>query len=67
VHHLAWIFYGVSVDPFLANLFGQDSAHRLGTRNREFSGAFRKLKTNSMWKRQEAARRNAELAANSAI
>jgi hypothetical protein len=34
-------FYGVSVDPFLANLFGQDSAHRLGTRNREFSGAFR--------------------------
>jgi hypothetical protein len=43
VHHLAWIFYWVSVDPFLANLFGQDSAHRLGTRNREFSGAFRKL------------------------
>jgi len=36
-------FTGVSVDPFLVNLFGQDSAHRLGTRNREFSGAFRKL------------------------
>jgi hypothetical protein len=43
VHHLAWIFYGVSVDPFLANLFGQDSAHRLGIRNREFSGAICKL------------------------
>ena len=33
-------FRGVSVDPFLADLFGQDSIHRLGTHNREFSGAF---------------------------
>jgi hypothetical protein len=43
VHYLAWTFYGVSVDPFLANLFGQDGAHRLGTRNCEFSGAFREV------------------------
>jgi len=33
-------FRGVSVDPFLADLFGQDSVHMLGTHNREFSGAF---------------------------
>ena len=36
-------FRGVSVDPFLADLFGQDSIHRLGTHNREFSGAFREV------------------------
>ena len=36
-------FHGVSVGPFLADLFGQDSVHWLGTRNREFSGAFREV------------------------
>ena len=36
-------FHGVSFGPFLADLFGQDSVHRLGTGDREFSGAFREV------------------------